>query len=152
MSWKPEETVHGTLLNIHGKFQAIAATDARIAQFDRHCNAMRKVQDPINDNAANAGIVRGGRKVLPRTADLPGAIAIARQNGMVEKTGQAAGVRGHLATRVAWLAMKPSVRGECLPAGEAVLAGSLPRPVAAKAGDVRDADYGPFGRFEFKFT
>jgi len=152
MSWKPEETVHGTLLNIHGKFQAIAATDARIAQFDRHGNVMRKVQDPISDNAANAGIVRGGRKVLPRTADLPGAIAIARQNGMVEEIGQAAGVRGHLVTRVAWLAIKPTVRGECLPAGEAVLAGSLPRPVAAKADDVRDADYGPLGRFEFKFT
>jgi hypothetical protein len=88
MSWKPEETVHGTLPNIRGKFQALAATDARIAQFDRHGNAMRNVQDPIDDNAA----------------------------------------------------------------GEVVPAGSLPRPVAAKADDVRDADYGPLGRFEFKFT
>ncbi|MBC7598864.1 MAG: hypothetical protein H7238_07570 [Polaromonas sp.] len=152
MSWKPERTVNGTLLNIRGKLQVIAATDARIAQFDRHGNAMRKVQDPFSGNAANAGIVRGGRKVLPRTADLPGAIAIARQNGMVEETGQAAGVRGHLAIGVAWLAMKPSVGGECLPAGEVMLPGSLPRPVAAKAGDVLDADYGPLGRFEFKFT
>ena len=152
MIWQPGGTVHSKMLNIHGKFQAIAATDARIAQFDRHCNAMRKVQDPINDNAANAGIVRGGRTVLPRTADLPGAGAIPRQNGMVEQIGQAAGVRGHLAIGVAWLAMKPSVRGKCLPAGEVVPAGSLPRPVAAKAGNVRDADYGPLGRFEFKFT
>ena len=37
-------------------------------------------------------------------------------------------------------------------AGKVVWAGSLPRPVAAKAGDVLDADYGPLGRFKFKFT
>ena len=33
-----------------------------------------------------------------------------------------------------------------------VLAGSFTRPVAAKKGDMFDADYGPLGRFEFKFT
>ena len=88
MSWKPEETVHGTLLNVRGNLQAVEAIDARTAQFNRHGNAMHKVQYPIGDNAA----------------------------------------------------------------GEVVLAGALPRPVDAKAGDVRDADYGPLGRFEFKFT
>ena len=88
MSRKPEGTVHSKMLNIRGKFQALAATDARIAQFDRHGNAMRNVQDPIGNNAA----------------------------------------------------------------GKVVLAGSLPRPVAAKADGVLDADYGPLGRFEFKFT
>ena len=152
MSWKPGGTVHGAPLNIRGKLQAIEVIDARIAQFNRHSSAMRKVQDPISDNAANAGIVLGEKNVLPRAADLPGAGAIPRQNGMVEETGQAAGVRGHLSIGVVWLAMKPSVRGECLPAGEVLLAGALPRPVAAKAGAVPDEDYGPLGRFEFKFT
>jgi 2-oxo-hept-3-ene-1,7-dioate hydratase len=152
MSWVPKGTVHSTLLNIRGKLQAIEAIDARTAQFDRYSNAMRKVQDPISDNAVNAGIVLGGRKVLPRTADQPGAGAIPRQRGMVKEIGQAAGVRGHLAIGVAWLAMKLSVRRECLPAGEMVLDKSLPRPVAAKAGDVLDADYRPLGHFEFKFT
>lgn len=85
---KSEGTVHSKMLNIRGKLQAIEAIDARIAQFDRHGKAMRKVQYPVGDNAA----------------------------------------------------------------GEVVLAGALPRLVAANAGAVFDADHGPLGRFEFKFT
>lgn len=130
---------------------AIEIIDARIEQFDRHTKAMRKVQDTISDNAANAGIVLGGRKVPPQGIDLPWVGAILRQNGVVEETGLAAGVQGHPAVGVAWLAMKLNAWGECLEAGEVVLAGSFTRPVAAKAGDLFDADYGPLGRFEFKF-
>jgi 2-oxo-hept-3-ene-1,7-dioate hydratase len=131
---------------------AIEIIDARIEQFDRHNKAMRKVQDTISDNAANAGIVLGGRKVSPRDVDLPWVGAILRQNGVVEETGLAAGVQGHPAIGVAWLAMKLAPWGEGLQAGEVVLAGSFTRPVAAKAGDRFDADYGPLGRFEFEFT
>ena len=131
---------------------AIEIIDARIEQFDRHSKAMRKVQDTISDNAANAGIVLGGRKVLPRELDLPWVGAILRQNGVVEETGLAAGVQGHPAIGVAWLAMKLAPWGECLQAGEVVLAGSFTRPVVAKSGNVFDADYGPLGRFEFSFS
>jgi len=131
---------------------AIEIIDARIEQFDRHSKAMRKVQDTISDNAANAGIVLGGRKMHPKELDLPWCGAILRQNGTVEETGLAAGVQGHPAIGVAWLAMKLAPWGECLQAGEVVLAGSFTRPVAAKQGDLFDADYGPLGRFEFRFT
>jgi 2-oxo-hept-3-ene-1,7-dioate hydratase len=131
---------------------AIEIIDARIEQFDRHTKAMRKVQDTISDNAANAGIVLGGRKVKPGEVDLPWCGAILRQNGAVEETGLAAGVQGHPAVGVAWLAMKLAPWGECLQAGEVVLAGSFTRPVGARAGDRFDADYGPLGRFEFHFT
>jgi 2-oxo-hept-3-ene-1,7-dioate hydratase len=131
---------------------AIEIIDARIEQFDRHTKAMRRVQDTISDNAANAGIILGGRKVLPRELDLPWCGAILRQNGAVEETGLAAGVQGHPAIGVAWLAMKLAPWGECLEAGEVVLAGSFTRPVAAKQGDAFDADYGPLGRFEFRFA
>jgi 2-oxo-hept-3-ene-1,7-dioate hydratase len=131
---------------------AIEIIDARIEQFDRHTKAMRKVFDTISDNAANAGIVLGGKKVLPREVDLPWVGAILRQNDVVEETGLAAGVQGHPATGVAWLAMKLHAWGECLEAGEVVLAGSFTRPVAAGMGDVFDADYGPLGRFEFQFV
>ncbi|MES2975194.1 MAG: 2-oxo-hepta-3-ene-1,7-dioic acid hydratase [Pseudomonadota bacterium] len=131
---------------------AIEIIDARIEQFDRHTKKMRKVQDTISDNAANAGIVLGGRKVLPREVDLPWCGAILRQNGAVEETGLAAGVQGHPAVGVAWLAMKLAPWGEFLEAGEVVLAGSFTRPVGAKAGDVFDADYGALGRFEFRFV
>lgn len=131
---------------------AIEIIDARIEQFDRHTKAMRKVQDTISDNAANAGIVLGGRRAKPREVDLPWCGAILRQNGVVEETGLAAGVQGHPAIGVAWLARKLAPWGECLEAGEVVLAGSFTRPVAAKAGDRFDADYGPLGRFEFHFA
>ncbi|HSV47854.1 MAG TPA: 2-oxo-hepta-3-ene-1,7-dioic acid hydratase [Ramlibacter sp.] len=131
---------------------AIEIIDARIEQFDRHTKAMRKVQDTISDNAANAGIVLGGKRMLPREVDLPWVGAILRQNGQVEETGLAAGVQGHPAIGVAWLAMKLAPWGQCLEAGEVVLAGSFTRPALARRGDVFDADYGPLGRFEFTFT
>jgi 2-oxo-hept-3-ene-1,7-dioate hydratase len=131
---------------------AIEIIDARIEQFDRHTKAMRKVQDTISDNAANAGIVLGGRKMHPRELDLPWCGAILRQNGAVEETGLAAGVQGHPAIGVAWLAKKLAPWGESLAAGEVVLAGSFTRPVIAKRGDRFDADYGPLGRFEFNFV
>ncbi len=131
---------------------AIEIIDARIEQFDRHTKAPRKVYDTISDNAANAGIILGGRQVSPHGVDLPWVGAILRQNGVVEETGLAAGVQGHPAIGVAWLAMKLAPWGECLEAGEVVLAGSFTRPVAAKAGDQFDADYGPLGRFEFSFV
>lgn len=131
---------------------AIEIIDARIEQFDRQTKVMRKVFDTISDNAANAGIVLGGNRVAPRSVDLPWCGAILRQNGAVEETGLAAGVQGHPAVGVAWLVHKLAPWGECLEAGEVVLAGSFTRPVAARVGDVFDADYGPLGRFEFRFV
>ena len=131
---------------------AIEIIDSRIEQHDRHTKAFRKVQDTISDNAANAGIVLGGRKVKPHEVDLPWCGAILRQNGVVEETGLAAGVQGHPAIGVAWLAMKLAPWGECLEAGDTVLAGSFTRPALARTGDVFDADYGSLGRFEFTFV
>ncbi|HET8745607.1 MAG TPA: 2-oxo-hepta-3-ene-1,7-dioic acid hydratase [Ramlibacter sp.] len=131
---------------------AIEIIDARIEQFDRHTRAPRRVFDTISDNAANAGIVLGGRKARPGEVDLPWVGAILRQNGVVEETGLAAGVQGHPAIGVAWLARKLAPWGERLQAGEVVLAGSFTRPVPAKRGDTFDADYGPLGRFTFTFN
>jgi 2-oxo-hept-3-ene-1,7-dioate hydratase len=131
---------------------AIEIIDARIEQFCRHTQTMRKVQDTISDNAANAGIVLGGQQVPPRSLDLPWCGAVLRQNGVVEETGLAAGVQGHPAIGVAWLAMKLAPWGERLEAGEVVLAGSFTRPVAARRGDHFQADYGALGAFEFRFV
>ena len=131
---------------------AIEIIDSRIEQFDRHTKVMRKVFDTISDNAANGGIVLGGRQVKPRDLDLPWCGAILRQNGVVEETGLAAGVQGHPAIGVAWLAQKLAPWGERLEAGEIVLAGSFTRPVAAKRGDRFEADYGALGAFSFQFV
>jgi 2-oxo-hept-3-ene-1,7-dioate hydratase len=127
---------------------AIGIIDARIEQFDRRTKAPRKVFDTISDNAANAGVVPGGRQVSPREVDWPWCGAVRRQNGMVEETGLAAGLQGHPAIGVAWLARKLAPWGECLEAGEPVLAGSFTGPVVAAF----DAAYGAPGRFEFAFV
>ena len=131
---------------------AIEIIDARIEQFDRDSRAMRKVQDTISDNAANAAIVVGGRPADPLHTDLPWCGAILRCNGVVEETGLAAGVQGHPAIGVAWLANKLAPWGEHLAAGELVLAGSFTKPVPAKVGDLFEADYGPLGVFSFRFV
>jgi 2-oxo-hept-3-ene-1,7-dioate hydratase len=131
---------------------AIEIIDSRIEQHDRHTKVFRKVQDTISDNAANAAIVVGGRKLRPAEVDMPWIGAILRQNGVVEETGLAAGVQGHPAIGVAWLAMKLAPWGECLQAGETVLAGSFTRPALAKKGDLFNADYGPLGSFDFRFS
>ena len=131
---------------------AIEIIDSRIEQFDRHTKVMRKVFDTISDNAANGGIVVGARQVAPDAVDLPWCGAILRQNGVVEETGLAAGVQGHPAIGVAWLANKLAPWGEFLEAGQIVLAGSFTRPVAAKAGDEFEADYGALGKLQFRFV
>ena len=131
---------------------AIEIIDARIEQFDRHTKVMRKVFDTISDNAANGGIVLGAQRVPPRSVDRAWCGAILRQNGAVEETGLAAGVQGDPAVGIAWLANKLAPWGETLQPGHIVLAGSFTRPVAAKAGDAFEADYGPLGKLAFRFV
>jgi 2-oxo-hept-3-ene-1,7-dioate hydratase len=130
---------------------AIEIIDARIEQFDRHTKAPRKVFDTISDNAANAGIITGGRPVKPDAVDLRWCGAMLYKNGVIEETGLAAAVLNHPATGVAWLANKLAAHGESLAAGEVVLAGSFTRPINAVAGDTFHADYGPLGNIAFRF-
>jgi 2-oxo-hept-3-ene-1,7-dioate hydratase len=131
---------------------AIEIIDARIEQFDRDTKAPRKVFDTIADFAANAGIVLGDRRVQPRDVDLRWVGALLEKNGVIEETGLAAGVLGHPANGVAWLANKIAPYGEALAAGDVVLAGSFTRPVTAVAGDRFRVDYGPLGVVAFRFT
>ncbi len=131
---------------------AIEIIDARIEQFDRHTKVMRKVFDTIADNAANAGIVTGGRPVRPDAVDLRWVGALLFKNGVIEESGIAAAVLNHPATGVAWLANKLAPWGEFLEKGEVVLGGSFTRPVSAQAGDNFHVDYGPLGSVAFRFV
>jgi 2-oxo-hept-3-ene-1,7-dioate hydratase len=148
----PDVTVDEVLAATEYVTPAIEIIDSRIEQFDRHTKVMRKVFDTISDNAANAGIVVGAEKVDPLTTNLPWCGAILKLNGVVEETGLAAGVQGHPAVGIAWLANKLAPWGESLKAGQIVLAGSFTKPVPAQWGDMFDADYGPLGRLQFKFN
>jgi 2-oxo-hept-3-ene-1,7-dioate hydratase len=148
----PGVTVFDVLAATRYVVPAIEIIDARIEQFDRHNKKMRKVFDTISDNAANAGIVTGGRPVKPDAIDLRWVGAMLYKNGVIEETGLAAAVLNHPAHGVAWLANKLAPWGESLAAGEIVLAGSFTRPVNAVAGDSFHADYGPLGSIAFRFV
>jgi 2-oxo-hept-3-ene-1,7-dioate hydratase len=131
---------------------ALEIIDARIEQFDRHTKVMRKVFDTISDNAANAGIVTGGRPVKPDAVDLRWCGALLYKNAVLEESGLAAAVLNHPANGVAWLVNRLGQKGEYLQAGEFVLGGSFTRPVAGSAGDTFHADYGPLGNITFRFV
>ena len=131
---------------------ALEIIDARIEQFDRETRAPRKVYDTISDFAANAGVVLGGRPVRPHDVDPRWIGAMLYRNGVIEETGLAAGVLGHPATGVAWLANKITPYGEQLNGGDVILAGSFTRPTPGAQGDTFHADYGPLGQIAFRFV
>jgi 2-oxo-hept-3-ene-1,7-dioate hydratase len=131
---------------------ALELIDARIEMLDRQTKAPRKVFDTIADNAANAGIVLGGRPMRPDAVDWRWAGALLYKNGTIEESGLGAAVLNHPGNGVAWLANKLSVHDEALAAGEIVLGGSFTRPVACAAGDTFHADYGPLGSISVRFV
>jgi 2-oxo-hept-3-ene-1,7-dioate hydratase len=131
---------------------ALELIDARTFRIDPETKKPRRVFDTIADNAANAGIILGGRAVKPHDVDLRWVAALFYKNGTIEETGVAAGVLNHPANGIAWLANKLAPRGIALEAGEIVLAGSFTRPVPCTAGDVFHADYGPLGAITCRFT
>lgn len=148
----PDVTLPDVLAATDHVTPAIEIIDARIEQFDRHNKAPRKVLDTIADNAANAGVVLGGRPVKPDAVDLRWCGALLHKNEVIEESGLAAAVLNHPANGVVWLANKLALHDEGLAAGEVVLAGSFTRPVAAAAGDVFHADYGALGSIRFRFV
>ena len=131
---------------------ALEILDTRILRVDPQTKRTRTVLDTIADNAANAGIVLGGRPFRPLDTDMRWVGAIVMRNGVIEETGLAAGVLNHPATGVAWLANRMAARGARLEAGQVVLAGSFIRPIEARAGDTFHADYGPWGSVSCHFA
>ena len=131
---------------------ALEILDTRIERVDPKTKATRKIYDTIADNAANAGIVLGGRPIKPLDADLRWIGALCFKNGQLEETGLAAGVLNHPATAVAWLANKIAPHGLALEPGQVVLAGSFIRPIETRKGDTIQADYGAYGSVSCYFA
>lgn len=124
---------------------SIEIIDARVTE-------PRKIFDTVADNGAAAGTVLGGRPIRPDEVDLRWVGAIFYRNSGIEETGIAAGVLGHPAMAVAWLANKLSTFGKSLEPGQMVLSGSFTRPVWAEKGDTLHADFGPLGSVAVRFT
>ncbi|EJL30775.1 2-oxo-hepta-3-ene-1,7-dioic acid hydratase [Caulobacter sp. AP07] len=131
---------------------AIEIIDARIERIDKASGKTRKVFDTISDNAANAGIVLGGRPVKPDAVDLRWVSALLYRNGVIEESGVAAAVLNHPANGPAWLANKLHPHGEWLEPGQIILGGSFTAPVFARPGDSFHVDYGPLGAISVRFT
>lgn len=131
---------------------AMEIIDARMHRLDLDTKRPRKVFDTISDNAANAGIVMGGRPMRPMDVDLRWVAAILQKNGAIEDSGVAAAVLNHPANGIAWLAKKFAPHGIALEPGQVVLSGSFTRPMPVAAGDTICADYGAMGSISCRFV
>jgi 2-oxo-hept-3-ene-1,7-dioate hydratase len=130
---------------------ALEILDTRIERTNKETGKIRTFFDTISDNAANAGIVVGGRKAAPREADLRWIGAIVSRNGEVEETGLGAGVLDHPAKGIVWLANRLQQYGMRIEAGQVVLSGSFIRPVECRHGDLINADFGLYGAVGLSF-
>ncbi|AGI23672.1 2-oxo-hepta-3-ene-1,7-dioic acid hydratase [Pseudomonas sp. ATCC 13867] len=148
----PNCTVFDVLDATEWVIPALEIIDARIQQIDPDTRATRKVFDTISDNAANAGIVMGGRAVRPTEIDLRRVPAILYRNGVIEESGVSAAVLNHPAKGVAWLANKLAPYDVTLEAGQIILGGSFTRPVAAAPGDTFHVDYDQLGSIACRFV
>ncbi|MBL7251605.1 2-oxo-hept-4-ene-1,7-dioate hydratase [Alloalcanivorax marinus] len=131
---------------------ALEIIDARIQQVDEESGVTRKVFDTISDNAANAGVVMGGRPIRPMDLDLRRVSAILYRNGVIEESGVAAAVLNHPAKGVAWLANRLAPYDVGLEAGQLILGGSFTRPVAVRPGDTFHVDYDDLGAIACRFV
>ncbi len=131
---------------------ALEIIAARSHRVHPQSGATRTVMDTIADNAANAGIIVGGRPIRPDEMDLRWCGALCYRNGVLEETGLAAGVLNHPANGIRWIARRFAPHGIALEPGQILLAGSFTRPLAVKAGDTIHADYGVLGGISCQFV
>src|SRR6202011_1654827 len=130
---------------------ALEILDARVQMSDPETGHLRTIVDTIADNAADAGLVMGGRVFRPLDVDLRWVAALLMRNGTIEESGVAAAVLNHPGNGVAWLANRLAPHGVSLKRGEVILSGSFTKPVFAEPGDSFVADYGPLGTVSVTF-
>lgn len=148
----PNVTMFDVLAATDHVVPAIELIDAR--SFRRHpeTGVTRTVKDTISDNAADAGVIVGGRPMRPGDLDLRWVSALCYRNGVIEESGVAAAVLNHPANGVAWLARRYAPHGVALEPGQVILGGSFTRPVDCRAGDTFHVDYGSMGGVAFHFS
>ena len=138
-----------------GLLEVLRATEyvvPAIEIIDTRVQNPRKIFDTVADNGAAAGVVIGGRPVGPMDVDLRWVGGLLYRNADIEETGVAAGVLGHPALGIAWLANKVARFGATLEPGRVMLSGSFIRPVWAQKGDTLRADFGSLGSLSVQFV
>lgn len=148
----PDVTIDDVLDATDYVTPALEILDTRILRIDPETKKARTIVDTIADNAANAGIVTGGRAMRPNDVDMRWMGAIVSRNAEVEETGLGAGVLNQPATGVVWLVNRLAQYGAAIEPGQIVLAGSFIRPVEARHGDSIHADFGQYGSISLHFS
>lgn len=131
---------------------AIEIIAARSHRVHPQTGYTRKLVDTVADNAANAGIIMGGRPIRPLDVDLRWVGALCYLNGVLEETGLAAGVLNHPANGICWVARRFAPHDVALLPRQVILAGSFTRPVKVAAGDTVHVDFGPLGGISCHFV
>ena len=139
----PSVTVEEVLAATDYLQPALELIDARSHRIHPVTGRPRTIVDTIADNAADAGVILGEATVPPAEVDIPWIGAIFSCNGTVEETGLAAGVLGHPANGIAWVARRLAPYGQAIEPGQIVLSGSFTRATPTRPGDEFVADYGP---------
>ena len=124
---------------------AIEIVDARVQD-------PRKIVDTVADNGAAAGIVMGGRPVGPMDVDLRWVGGIMYRNSEIEETGLAAGVLGHPAMGVAWLANKIGPLGTRSSPGISCSPARSPAWCSRRRATRCMRDFGPLGGIAIQFV
>jgi 2-oxo-3-hexenedioate decarboxylase len=131
----------------------LAATDVVFAAIDvldsRYENFRFTLPDVVADNASAAAFLLGPVSRPPaEVVDLRLMGCVLRLNGDVVGTAAGAGVMGHPAASVAWLANRLGERGERLSAGMLVFSGGLTAPVPLAPGSSVTAEFDGLGAVE----
>lgn len=142
----PDCTLDDALAAIDYAVPALEVLNSHIELEDR------TIVDTISDNAAYGAMVLGEVHMRVDEIDLRWVPGVLSRNGEIEETGVAAGVLGHPATGVAWLANKFHQHGARLEAGEIILAGSFTRPMWVHRGDEVRCDYREMGTITCRFA
>ena len=142
----------GPGITVYDVLRATEYVTPALELIDGRSQYPRTIVDNIADNAACGAVILGGRPVKPDEVDLRWVGAMLYRNAQIEETGLAAGVMGHPAMGIVWLANRLARFDTALEAGHVVLAGSFTRPVAARPGDSFHVDYGALGTVACAFS
>lgn len=131
----------------------LAATEAVFAAIDvldsRYENFRFTLPDVVADNASAGAFLLGPVARPPaELVDLRLMGCVLRVDGEVVTTAAGAGVMGHPAASVAWLANQLAERDERLQAGWLVFSGGLTAPVPLSAGSSVTAEFDGLGTVE----
>jgi 2-keto-4-pentenoate hydratase len=126
--------------------EVLAATRAVVPVFELIDSRIRDwritLADTVADNASCFGAVLGEQVAVGEVGDLKALIVRFGRDGEVLQEGTGDAVMGDPAAAVAWLANELGRRGEALPAGQPILAGSFTAALDAIPGRY-DASFGP---------